>query len=297
MTRVRDQAEGLRMLPGLMAENRWARVITVAGGRSGAGRTSAVVNLAAALARQGKHVLVLDENPRHNNVNANLGLKAHYDLMHVINRDKTLDQVILPGPDGISVLTAMRGVHSLSALDEHDQEWLVSCFGELSRPVDIVLVDAPAGHASHAVPLILASQQVLIVLTGAASSITESYRLIKLMSKEYAKRHFLILVNKVETEEAARTIFRNISEAARQHLSASLDFMGYIPNDEKLRRSTQLSRSVVEAFPTSLSAVGFRKLAEKIVHSPYPGNYEDSVGSFMQRLIRTSRLGTINLTN
>lgn len=285
------------MLPGLITGNRWARVITVAGGRSGTGRTSAVVNLATALARSGKHVLVLDENPRHNNVNASLGLKARYDLMHVINRDKTLEQAILSGPDGISVLTAMRGMHSLSALDERDQEWLASCFGELSRPVDIVLVDTPADYASHAVPFILASQQVLIVLTGTASSITKSYELIKLMSTEYAKRHFLILVNKVETEDTARTIFQNISEAARQHLSVSLDFMGYIPNDEKLRRSTQLSRSVVEAFPASLSAVGFRKLAEKILHSPYPGDYEDSVESFVQRLIRTSRLGMINLTN
>ena len=268
----------------------------MAGGGAGVGKTSAVVNLAMALAKNGKHVLVLDENPRHNNVNANLGLKARYDLQHVINRDKTLEQVILPGPEGISVLTAMRGVHSLARLSHDDQEWLIKSFSRLSKPVDVVLVDTAVGSASHVLSLSLAAQQVLVVLSGAASSITDAYALIKIMSQEYAKRHFLVLLNKVRSEPEASVIFDNIAQVAERHLSVSLDFMGCIPSDEKLRRSTQLCRPVVESFPASVSAAGFRKLADILLRRPCSGDYGSGVENFMQRLVRSSRLEMANST-
>lgn len=292
---IRDQAAGLRGLAALRA-NDTVRVITVAGGKKGVGKTSVVVNLAMTLAKNGKHVLILDESPRHNNVNAHLGLKAHHDLIHVINRDKTLEQVILQGPNGVSVLTAMRGIHSLAKLNIDDQTWLVKCFSELLKPIDVVLIDTAIGGASQVLPLSLASQQVLIVLSGTPSSITDAYAMIKIMSKEYAKQHFLILVNKVESEQTAHTIFDNISKVARQHLSVSLDYMGYIQTDERLRRSTQLCKSVVDAFPTAPSAIGFRQVADDLLYCSCPDDYGGGVESFMQRLIRTSHLQTANLT-
>ena len=285
---IGDQAEGLRRMRAIDT----VRIITVAGGRSGAGKTSAVINLAAALAINGQHVLVIDENPRHNNVISNLGLKARYDLLHVIKRDKTLEQVILPGPEGISVLPAMRGVQSLARLDHDDEDWLIRCFSRLTRPVDVVLIDTATGGASPVLSSSLASQQVLIVLSAAASSITDAYALIKLMSREYAKRHFLVLLNRVRSEQEASAVFNNISQVARCHLSVVLEFMGCIPRDEKLRRSTQLCRSVVEAFPASIAAAGFRKLAYDLLRCPYPEGDGGGVENFMHRLIQSSRLGT-----
>ena len=296
MTRIiKDQAAGLRGLTALQSGDA-VRILTVAGGKTGVGKTSVTVNLAMTLARNGKQVLILDENPRHNNVNANLGLKARYDLLHVINRDKPIEQVMVQGPHDVSVLTAMRGIHSLAKLDPTDQEWLVKCFSELPKPIDVVLVDTAIGSTSHVLPLSLASQQVLILLSGSASSITDAYKLVKIMSKEYAKKHFLILVNKVESEQIAQEIYNNISQVARQYLSVSLEFMGCVLFDEKLRRSTQLCRPVVDAFPESLSSANFRRLAETLLHCSHVDDYSGGVENFMRRLIRTSHLRAANIT-
>ena len=292
---IRDQAAGLRGLAALRNDDS-VRIVTIAGGKKGVGKTSVVVNLAMVLAKNGRHVLILDESPQHNNVNAHLGLHAHHDLAHVIKRDKTLEQVMVQGPHDVSVLTAMRGIHSLAKLNTGDQDWLVKCFSELSKPVDVVLIDTAIGAASQVLLLSLASQQVLIVLSGAPSSITDAYALIKTMSQEYAKQNFLVLVNKVQSEQEAHTIFDNISSVARQHLSVSLDYMGFIPTDEKLRRSTQLCRSVVDAFPASPSASGFKQIADDLLCCSCPDDYGGGVEHFMQRLIRTSHLNTENLT-
>ena len=116
------------------------------------------------------------------------------------------------------------------------------------------------------------------------------------MSNEYAKKHFLILINKVESEQKAQEIYNNISKVARQYLSVSLEVMGCILNDEKLRRSTQLCRPVVDAFPDAISSAGFRQLAEDLLHCSYTDDYDGGVENFMRRLIRTSHLREANIT-
>jgi len=291
----KDQAAGLRELTAL-EPNAGVRVFAVVGGRTGVGKTSSVINLAVALAKTGKRVLILDENPRHKDVNANLGLSARYDLLHVINQDKTLEQVMTQGPEDVLVLTAMRGIHSLAKLSSADQERLIQCFSDLSQTVDVVLIDTAIGRTSRVVPLSLASQQVLIVLSGSDKAITDAYALIKLISQEYARRDFLVLVNKVESESRARDIFENIAGVAQKHLAVQLEWTGYIPFDEKLHRSTRLCQPVVEIFPTSASAAGYRQLAEKLMRCAGPWTDNDGVENFMRRLIRTSHLDTADFT-
>ena len=280
-----DQAEGLRRLLGGNA----ASIITVASATAGVGKTTAVINAAVALARAGREVLILDESPSRCNVAGTLGIDARYDLLHVMNRERTLAQVLVTGPEGVSVLPAARGVGRLAGLDRNAQERLIGCFRDLSRPIDMVLVDA-AGGGSKALPVSVAAQDVMLVLSGTSASITENYALIKTMNSQYARRHFRILLNKVRPERAARTIFANMAHAARRYLAVSLEYIGCIPPDERLQRATALCASVVEAFPAAPSAAGFRRLAREMTRASGREGPEQSIENFMQRLIQSSRL-------
>ncbi len=295
MTRLilQDQAAGLRNLTLFQAPNS-ARVITIAGGTARIGKTSVVVNLASALAQNGQRVLLIDENPCHNSICTNLGLQGRFDLLHVIHKDKRLDQVLLQGPENIIILSAMRGIHALNKLNPLEQDWLVKSFAELTESVDIVLIDTAMTGTTHVLPLSLASEQVMIVISGSAASLTGAYVLIKIMSQEYSKQHFLILVNKVDSETESLSIYQNLYKVARQYLSVTLEYIGYIQSDEKLRNSTQLCRPVLEAFPASQAALCFEQLARNVLRSSCPDKYNGGVDNFMQRLIRTSHLSMAN---
>ncbi len=297
MTRLilQDQAAGLRKLSAFQSFDA-ARVITVTGGKSRIGKTSIVVNLASALAQSGQRVLLIDENPCHNSICTSLGIQARFDLLHVIHRDKRLDQVILQGPDNISVLSAMRGLQALNKLNPLEQDWLIKSFSELADAVDIVLIDTAMTGTTYVLPLSLASEQVMIVISGSAASLTGAYALIKIMSQEYAKQHFLILINKVDSETEALVIYQNLYRVARQYLSVSLEYAGYIPSDEKLRHSTQLCKPVVTAYPASEAATCFKYLAQNILRASCPDKYHGGIDNFMQRLIRTSHLSMDNFT-
>ncbi|SNX58543.1 flagellar biosynthesis protein FlhG [Nitrosomonas ureae] len=290
---LHDQAMGLRKLPSFQAPDS-ARVFTIAGGKSRIGKTSIVVNLAVALARKGRRVLLIDENPCHNNICTNLGLRARFDLLHVIYKDKKLNQVLLQGPENIAILSAMRGIHALNKLNPLEQDWLVRSFSELTHSVDIVLIDTAIAGTTHVLPLSLASEQVMMVISGSAASLTGAYVLIKIMSQEYTRRHFLILVNKAGSEAESFAIYQNFYKVARQYLSVTLEYAGYIPNDERLRSSTQLCKPVLETYPSSQAAICFGQVVQNILRSSCPDKYHGGIDNFIQRLIQTSHLSMAN---
>lgn len=283
---VQDQAEGLRRLLARDA----VRVVTLTSGRTGVGKSNIIANLAAALAKRGRHVLVLDEQQGKGSVESLFGLTARYDLMHVIRREKALEDVVINGPDGIQIVAAGEGLQMLASLGQDDQDWLVQSFRQLSQSVDVVLVDAVAGIASNVLPLSLASQEIVIVVSRHASSITDAYALIKVLNQRFAIRRFHILVSKVHDEAEAQTLYQKMAEVAGRFLEVSLNFMGYVPQDEKIKQAGRIFRPVIEAFPTAASARAVRNLAEAMEQWPYPTGENGRLESFMQRLIQSSRM-------
>jgi flagellar biosynthesis protein FlhG len=167
-----DQAEGLRRL----LDRSGLRIVSISAG--GGGASSAIVNLAGALAELGSDVLILDEHPAAHGVTAALGLKARFDLEDVIRRERNLDEVIVRGPAGIRILPFARGGRTLAQLPAPEQQRLVERCGRLGFPVDTLLVDAAPGNASALVWPDTAAQEVFVLAGGGGAAITAAYALI-----------------------------------------------------------------------------------------------------------------------
>lgn len=130
----------------------------------------------------------------------------------------------------------------------------------------------------------------MLVLNGSVSGITESYAMLKQMAAKNGRQSFDIVVNKVNNENEAKAIFDNIAKVALLNLQVRLEYMGYIPLDEKLKRATQLCRSVAEVFPDAQSSVQFGALADNLMSTKSDTNEDvSSLANVMQRLIRQAR--------
>ncbi len=281
-----DQAEGLRRLLARSA----AQVVTVVGARSGLGATSVVVNLASAWARSGKDVLILDEHLTQNNVANTLALKPRYDLLNVIRGDKTLHEVMLRGSDGVQILPVARAMQALPKLGEAEREQLLEALTQAARGMDVVLVDAAAREGHSVCANLSGDEPLLLVLNGTASGITESYAMLKQMALHNGRQTFDIVVNKVNDGREARAIFDNMAQLAWRNLQVRLEYMGYIPVDEKLQRATQLCRTVIEAFPRAQGSVAVGELAHNLMQAKSAADEEvNGLTRVMQRLIRQAR--------
>ncbi len=107
-----DQAAGLRKV----GKPRPVRVIAVASGKGGVGKTNVSVNLALALVAEGKQVMLLDADLGLANVDIMLGLHPEFNLSHVINGERTLEEVIVAGPGGLQIVPASSGMQNMAEL-------------------------------------------------------------------------------------------------------------------------------------------------------------------------------------
>ncbi|MFA6970917.1 MAG: AAA family ATPase [Gallionella sp.] len=282
-----DQAEGLRRL---LVSNQ-TQVITLVAGKQGMGRTSVTLNLAAALAGSGKDVLVLDENPAPHNLTDSLGLVALHDLLDVVQGKCQLQDVLMPGK-GYAILPVSRLMRALEKLTHAEQLNLEKVLSEVSAGVDVMLVDAAMLTGQSAVSASLApGVRLLVVMDATPSGITESYSLIKRLALENARLRFEIVVNKVANEQVAGLVFGNMEKVAKAKLAARLEYLGCIPLDDRLKRATQLARTVVEAYPASNSAKSCMALSQSVLkmtmqHDEMQGGIAQMMKNLIKQLAR-----------
>ncbi|MBN8448907.1 MAG: AAA family ATPase [Candidatus Accumulibacter sp.] len=279
-----DQAAGLRRL---LRRPRLS-VVTFVAGSTGVGKSVSVANLAASLARQGREVLVVDENTD-DGIAAFYGVITAHDLQQVVDREKVLADVLLPVAPGIRVLPAARLVKQLARLDDAEQRILLECLAEMTPPADVVLVDTSLDHPLGFSPLGLAAHETVIVVSPNGAAITEAYALIKKVSLGYARKHFRILVSQVRLASEAQAIHDNMARVTGSRQLARLDYAGYVPVDERLRQASRLCQPIAGLFPDSPAARAYQTVANEMLNWPADHDEAGGLEYFVQQLLHWSQ--------
>lgn len=266
--------------------HRPVRVICITSGKGGVGKTNITVNLALALSLQNQSVMLLDADLGLANVDVILGLHPLYNLSHVISQERTLEEIIIAGPNGIRIIPASSGIKRMAELEPEENAGLVNAFSEFNDSLDIMLIDSAAGISDSVVTFCRAAHEVVVVVCDEPASITDAYALIKLLSQDYDVDRFHILANRVMTAQEGRELFAKLVKVSDRFLDVTLNFFGSIPEDPQLRKAVQAQRAVVEAFPGSRSAEAFHRLATQVVSRwPMPRTASGYLQFFIERLI------------
>jgi flagellar biosynthesis protein FlhG len=278
-----DQAAGLRR----MAQPNPVRVIAVTSGKGGVGKTNVSVNLAVAMADTGKQVMLLDADLSLANIDVLLGLHPDKNLSHVIDGERTLEEVIITGPSGIMVVPASSGIKRLSELSMLENAGLIRAFSELTHEVDTLIIDTAAGINESVTSFSRAAQEVVVVVCDEPASITDAYALIKVLNVEYGIQRFRVLANQAHSAQEGRELFNKISRVTDRYLDVTLEFMGAVPHDDYLKKAVRKQRAVVQAYPRSRSSMAFKNLAQKTDKWPVPSAAGGHLEFFVERLIQS----------
>ena len=268
------------------------RVIAVASGKGGVGKTNVSVNLAAALALAGQRVMLMDADLGLANVDVLLGLEPSFDLQHVIAGEKNLDDIIIEGPLGIHVVPASSGIERMAELTSVEHGSLISAFSELKQPIDVLLVDTAAGIADGVVSFAKACQEVVVVVCDEPTSLMDAYALIKVLSMRHGIKQFQILANMVRDESQGMNLYEKLLNTTDRFLEVGLKYLGTVPFDEQLRRAVQSQKAVVEAYPRSPASKALVKISEKISRWPMPDQANGYLQFFVERLLAASASAT-----
>jgi flagellar biosynthesis protein FlhG len=265
------------------------RVIAVTGGKGGVGKTSVAVNLASALARRGRRVVLMDGDLGLANADVLLGLSPAYTLAHVLSGERALEEVLVEAPQGFHLLPGASGCADLAQLDGAAHLGLVRAFSALPLPLDTLLIDTAPGLGHGVLQFSQAAQHVMVVLCDDPASLTDAYALVKVLNRRHGVSRFQVLTNLTRGDGAGAQLFERFARVSARFLDVTLEFAGEIPADEAVRRSVREQRTVLEAYPASPAARGFKNLAARADTWAIPEGPRGNIEFFVERLVQLPR--------
>ncbi len=255
------------------------RILAIASGKGGVGKSSVTVNLATALANQGLTVGVLDADiwgfsvPRMLNMSDRLEAKLvdGSDKPKMIPNErvvgKGLLKVVSTGMlvEDESTALMWRGLMLTKAVEQFlkDVHW-----GEL----DYLLIDMPPGTGDVQMGLarMLPRTDLIIVTTPAVSA-----QKVAIRAADMARRSFLRIAGVIENMSAFTcehgTSYRLFGAGGGQNLATEIgaELLGQIPIESDVSRGSDNGEPVAIA-GVGVAAEVFRDIAKKIISQTVP---------------------------
>jgi flagellar biosynthesis protein FlhG len=233
---------------------RRTKTVSITSGKGGVGKTTLTANLAFALARSGRRVLIFDGDLGMANVDIMFGVKADRHIHELFAGEKSLQEIIIPLTPNIDLISGGSGIVEMTRIDAFQRRALVESVQSLENKYDYLLIDTAPGISDNVLYLNAAAQTSAIVINADPASIADSYALIKVLHQEYKENRFAIICNQVRDEADGLNLFHRFNEVVSRFLCVGLDYWGSVAQDPLFRKATQTQRLILKHEPTADSA-------------------------------------------
>lgn len=259
-----DQAQHLREL--VWKSQTTARVVAVTSGKGGVGKSNTSVNLAIALAQQGKRVILLDADLGLANVEVLMGFNSVYTIQDVIDGDRSMRDILVRAPGGIQVAPGTSGLAKVADLSPAARQNVLNGLKELQDQADFIIVDTMAGIGQNAVGFTLAADEVLLVTTPEPSAIVDAYAMLKTIYHYREDAVIRLIVNMAAYENQAKAVASKLANVSQQYLGRNLSYLGLLPRDPHVSQAVMQSTPFLLAFPACPASKLMQHLAARLVH-------------------------------
>jgi len=240
------------------------RTLAVTGSKGGVGKSNLVVNLAVALGRMGRRVVVVDGDLGLANLDVLLGLTPGRTVEHLLEGRADPEELLIEGPAGIRILPAASGVPQLTRLDGRQRETLCDALADIAGRADDVLIDTGAGLGQTTLSLQLAASRVVVVTTPEPTSIVDAYATMKVLWDADPHKRIDLVVNSVPDDGEAEKIHRQMSKACRHFLTNDLGWIGPVYYDPEVGSAVKRQQALIELRPHSRAARCYERIAMRL---------------------------------
>lgn len=241
-----------------------AQIIAVASGKGGVGKTNVSVNLAVALAKAGERTLLVDCDMGLANAAILMGVDAPWTIGDLLAGRCAMDDLIRPGPGGISFVPGHSGTGSGSTLNHGERGRLLDALAPYLPAFDHIVIDTGSGIEASALALVAKADIPLIVVTPEPTSFIDAYALVKALAVSQGTSRFQVVANMVRHDISGRELFDRFRGVVTRFLDLRLDYAGAIPDDPYVREAVLRKRCCLDAFPGSGSAKAFTRIARRL---------------------------------
>jgi flagellar biosynthesis protein FlhG len=265
---MNDQASQLRELKNAQQPQRrsLARVITVTSGKGGVGKSNTAINLAIQFKKMGKRVIILDADFGLANIEIMFGAVPKHNLYDLIYQGMNIKDIITWGPNDVGFISGGSGIAGMAGLGRDHLVYIIQNLAELDALTDVIIVDTGAGIADAVLEFLVASGEILLVTTPEPTSITDSYSLLKALSRHDRfspeATQIKVISNRVDTEVEGKNLYNKLKMVVDRYLKIPISYLGSVPQDNALSKAVMQQMPVSIQDPTAPSAIAYERLAE-----------------------------------
>lgn len=252
------------------------RVIAIASGKGGTGKTTITANLGIALSKLGQKVLLIDADVAMANLSLILGMQSSPITLHdVLLGEAQVQDAIYDGPEGV------RFIPSGLSLDNYkrvDSERLTTIVSQLTDHYDYVLLDVAAGIEKNVLSALSASQETLMVTMPTSPAIADALK-TKIVAQRLGSKVIGVVINFVMNEKG---------EITKNDISNMLELpvYGSVPYDPEVRKSFMQEKvsPVIVRKPSSPASEEIKKVASKLTGMKMPETVAVKKVGFLEKL-------------
>ncbi len=242
-------------------------LVVLAGGKGGVGATTAAVNVAVTLARQGQRIVLVDADLNQPDATAQCRLSESGSLAEVLAGQRTVHEVLQRGPAGIQILPGAWGQDTPTECTPLAQQRMLVELRRLGPHADLVVLDAGSGTSATASRFWQAADLALFVTTAEPTAITDCYAAIKVLLAQGFGGELHTLVNKARSDAQAADVAGRIEQACVRFLGRPVTSIAAVPFDAAVGEAAQAERPFVLQSPEGIASEAIAALAEQIQQS------------------------------
>ncbi|MDX1400281.1 MAG: MinD/ParA family protein [Kiloniellales bacterium] len=246
-------------------EVREPKIVSIASGKGGVGKTWFSITLAQALARLGRNVLLFDGDIGLANVDIQTGLDPAQDLRGVIDGHYSLDDAICScGDTGFDVIAGRSGSGSRASISNANLHFLMNEIFRVSQGYDHVLLDLSAGIDEAVRTLVCRADVTYLVTNDEPTAITDAYALMKLTYQERPDADLRVVVNMAPSQSGGQKTFATLSKVCNTFLSKEPALAGIIRRDEKVGHAIRRQSPLLTRYPGSVAGEDVTAIAKRL---------------------------------
>jgi flagellar biosynthesis protein FlhG len=237
--------------------------LAITSGKGGVGKSAIALQLAITLSQMKKKVLVLDADLGLANIHLLLGIAPKYNIAHVVEGERELEEIVCTGPAGIDIIPAASGVESMANISEARLGALQRQFSRIERRYDYIFIDTGAGIGRSTLSFAESADQVLLVVTPEPTSLADAYATAKLILEKGAKG-ISVIVNMASNDREGQEIFDKLNSLVLKFLKRRVHLGAIVPYDREITRMIKRQRSIMIEAPQRVLSRRLSLFARKI---------------------------------
>ncbi len=261
-----------------------SRIISIASGKGGVGKTSCSINLSSALAQQGISVCLIDADLGLANIDVALNLSPQRTLEDVVQQKATISEVAIEVHPYLDVIPGASGIPALAALNRQQRKLLIESFKALES-YDYIIIDNSPGIAPSVLSFCLAAREIILVLTPDATSMTDGYALLKSLKDNGLQFPPFLLVNRARGQKGTKGIWTRLNNASQKFLNIPVLFLGAVPESSDFHLELKHHQPIVNVLPDHQAAHCFQAIADRLQNRPRQKLFHVKPDDFWEKVL------------